>query len=134
MTKSCHDSVARDLDLIRFIRSKRLHAFGMNLLLGKKDLKQIARMAFTRPIKEHHKSFEMQNYDSIEGIDRDEKLSISMFKHQIKPAEVKPPPPLRPKLDNVEPPAFTSLLSLRRAVVNKEPEQEDLTLCRMVTT
>jgi hypothetical protein len=52
LTNTSTISVGRDLDLIRFIRAKRLHGFGLSLLMNSTILKNSAALAYTRPIKE----------------------------------------------------------------------------------
>ena len=33
LTQACYDSVERDLDLVRWVRAKRLHGYGLSLLM-----------------------------------------------------------------------------------------------------
>jgi hypothetical protein len=51
LNQSAGASVHRDLDLIRFIRAKRLHGYGMSMLLNSEELKNSAALAYTRPFK-----------------------------------------------------------------------------------
>ena len=41
-----------DMDLIRTIRRKRMHGFGLNFILPKSFRSNSARMAFSRPLRE----------------------------------------------------------------------------------
>ena len=45
------ESVSRDLDLIRMIRAKRMHGFGLGLLMDETVLKNSSALAYTRPIR-----------------------------------------------------------------------------------
>ena len=56
-------------------------------------------MAYSRPIKERKDRRELRTWDSIEGIDVEEKMAITLFKtHGLKQV----PPPLPPKLKSME--------------------------------
>ena len=44
-------SIERDLDLVRFIRAKRMHGFGLSLNLSKTHMNNSALLAYTRPIR-----------------------------------------------------------------------------------
>jgi hypothetical protein len=84
LIKSSNVSVSRDLDLIRFLRAKRLHGFGLNSVLSKDQLSNSAVLAYTRPIREQKEEELMFGKEcswySIEGIDKYEKVTFALFK------------------------------------------------------
>jgi hypothetical protein len=47
------NSLNADLDLVRTVRRQRMHGFGINFLLGKTSRISIARLAFSKPMREH---------------------------------------------------------------------------------
>jgi len=47
------DKIAKDLDLLRFIRSKRAHSFGLNFILKQSDRNNSAMLALSRPLRNY---------------------------------------------------------------------------------
>jgi hypothetical protein len=45
------DNLTADMDIVQFIRRKRMHGFGLHFLLNKKFRSLSARLAFSRPLK-----------------------------------------------------------------------------------
>ena len=71
----------------------------MSLLMTQRELRQSAALAYSRPIKERSERRELRTWDSIEGIDVEEKMAITLFKtHGLKQTA----PPLPPKLKHKE--------------------------------
>ena len=44
------ENLTADLDMIRFIRRKRMHGFGLHFMLGNSLRNLSARLAFSRPL------------------------------------------------------------------------------------
>lgn len=83
LTKSSQESIARDLDLIRFIRAKSMHGFGLSLQFDEDTLKLSGELAYTRPFKEIKPApfgRDKNSWWSIEGITAKEKLAIKLLK------------------------------------------------------
>jgi hypothetical protein len=64
--------IEKDLDLVRFIRAKRMHGFGLALTVDNQTKKNSALMAYTRPIRENQAlNFAAKtNWNETEGIDK----------------------------------------------------------------
>ena len=45
------DNLKADLDMVRFIRRKRMHGFGLHFILGNSLRNLSARLSFSRPLR-----------------------------------------------------------------------------------
>jgi hypothetical protein len=57
--KMGYSNFEADMDVIRLIRRKRMHGFGLHILLNKKFRSLTARLAFSRPLKDANDSLRM---------------------------------------------------------------------------
>ena len=71
MVEAGSGAVKRDLDLIRFVRAKRMHGFGLTQLLPNIQRNNVSDMAYTRPIREKPANFgALAGWYRTEGLDR----------------------------------------------------------------
>lgn len=52
MTEASYSSIKRDLDLVRFIRAKRMHSFGLFFAMTADSRINSSQLAYTRPIRQ----------------------------------------------------------------------------------